>query len=784
MGQAGPDGARDRQRRRPARRRPPRRDGPRPAPGHHRPGLPRARLVITLGPDIKDELPVLYLRLRQAAVEDGLPVVELTPAPTGLSRYAARDAAVPPGRGRRCWPPPWLAGADPTGEVGGVAAADIAAARAASRRGTGKGRPGRRRGRRDRPPVAGIERSPGGRGRRRAGGRSTRGGVPVRPAPGQRARRPRHGPGPRRAARPGDASADGRAWYEHAWGGALPDGPGLDTAGILDRRVGGRIGGLVLLGADPLVRLPRPVPGQAGPRRRPLRRRGRLLPDRILPPGRRGPAGGDLRRAARHVHQPRGPHHPAGPDGHAPRGGLARLDDRRRAGRPPRGRPRLRQPRRHLGRDRPGLARPPGRDPSPARPLARPGTAWSSRSATARSASSPAPAARAAVPAEIDLATDAGAGVEQPVPAPIDPMADPGIGSVEAHGVPATALAPIRLGAPATARPADGRTEAGAEDDRGRRRPGRPCARFVGGSRRVVAAAARTPTRCGSIADPARCGTPARWSQQSPHLAGLHPDQRAAGPPVRPRPPRRGQRRPGAGDLGPGQPGPRRRRRSRRAPGDRRRCCSDLPGDGPADLIDANGRSPTCAWRRCDDRTGRADLMGDPLFANGVNLAVVLIILLKTVVVFVIVLVSVLFMVMYERKVIAYLRHPLRPQPGRPQRLAAVARRRHQAALQGGVPPPEADKRRLPAGALPDRSFPAFLAFAIVPIGGTITIAGHTTRLQLADPPWGILLPADDVVDRRVRRDAGRLVVGVQVPAARLGPGQRPRWSPTRRSSA
>src|SRR5579859_3856912 len=34
---------------------------------------------------------------------------------------------------------------------------------------------------------------------------------------------------------------------------------------------------------------------------------------------------------------------------------------------------------------------------------------------------------------------------------------------------------------------------------------------------------------------------------------------------------------------------------------------------------------------------------------------------------------------------------------------------------------------------------PAFLTFSIVPIGGTITIAHHTTRLQLADPPWGIL---------------------------------------------
>ena len=38
--------------------------------------------------------------------------------------------------------------------------------------------------------------------------------------------------------------------------------------------------------------------------------------------------------------------------------------------------------------------------------------------------------------------------------------------------------------------------------------------------------------------------------------------------------------------------------------------------------------------------------MGDPLFANGLNLAVWLILILKAVVVFVLVLVSVVFMVM------------------------------------------------------------------------------------------------------------------------------------------
>ena len=48
--------------------------------------------------------------------------------------------------------------------------------------------------------------------------------------------------------------------------------------------------------------------------------------------------------------------------------------------------------------------------------------------------------------------------------------------------------------------------------------------------------------------------------------------------------------------------------------------------------------------------------------------------------------------------------------------------------------PTTADRPRVPPRAVPRRSIPAFLAFAIVPIGGEVEIAGHTTYLQLADP--------------------------------------------------
>ncbi|MGH9148978.1 MAG: 2Fe-2S iron-sulfur cluster-binding protein, partial [Acidimicrobiales bacterium] len=68
-------------------------------------GLPRATIddacsagaVLLLGPDLKEELPVLYLRLRGAAVAGKVSLVELAPLPTGLTRYAAVSIPYPPG---------------------------------------------------------------------------------------------------------------------------------------------------------------------------------------------------------------------------------------------------------------------------------------------------------------------------------------------------------------------------------------------------------------------------------------------------------------------------------------------------------------------------------------------------------------------------------------------------------------------------------------------------------------------------------------------------------------
>ena len=137
----------------------------------------------------------------------------------------------------------------------------------------------------------------------------------------------------------------------------------------------------------------------------------------------------------------------------------------------------------------------------------------------------------------------------------------------------------------------------------------------------------------------------------------------------------------------------------------------------------------------------------DPLLAGDIGLAEVLIVLLKVVVTFVLLLVSVLFMVWFERKVHADMRTAsARTGPGR----SASSRRSPTAS--------SSSSRRTccptaPTGACfilaPFLSVvPAFLVFSVIPIGGDSTgtsrasssIFGHDTYLQLADPPIGILL--------------------------------------------
>ena len=131
--------------------------------------------------------------------------------------------------------------------------------------------------------------------------------------------------------------------------------------------------------------------------------------------------------------------------------------------------------------------------------------------------------------------------------------------------------------------------------------------------------------------------------------------------------------------------------------------------------------------------------MGDPLFIHGLDhWQVWVILLIKVVVTFVIVLLSVLFMVMYERKAVAWLGVRYGQNRAGPNGWLQSLADGTKLLFKEAFTPRTADKlvyKLAPYLML----VPVMITFAIVPIGGTITVAGYTTRLQLADPPWGIL---------------------------------------------
>ncbi|PZS16539.1 MAG: NADH dehydrogenase (quinone) subunit G [Acidimicrobiales bacterium] len=207
-------------------------------------GLPRAtidqacsaRTVVLLAPDLREELPVLFLRLRGAVREGQVKVVELTPAATAMTALAtvsltyrpgevaalAREVVSGSGRGSDV-----AALVDGDGEgvvvvLGRPSLADSAAAMA---------------------ETAGVlaEALPSARflpALRRA---NVMGALDMGLAPG---------------VLPGRVSLEaGAAWWSEEWG-SVPSERGLDCAGMLAATARGDMGALVLLGADPLSDFP------------------------------------------------------------------------------------------------------------------------------------------------------------------------------------------------------------------------------------------------------------------------------------------------------------------------------------------------------------------------------------------------------------------------------------------------------------------------------------------------------------------------------------------------
>jgi NADH-quinone oxidoreductase subunit G len=206
-----------------------------------------ASLIVTVAPDIKEELPVLYLRLRHAAVESGVPIIELSPVPTGLSSLASQCLRYMPGElGALAQA---LSSDSPvTSEVAGVAAGEVERARAAiaaagPRVAVVLGRPSVAE------PSTGVAEAtlalaglPGVSFLPVLRRSNVNGAIDLGLSPGLL---------PGRV-----ALADGRAWYERLWGTKLPKEKGLDTIGMLTRAAAGAMEVLFLIGADPLADCP------------------------------------------------------------------------------------------------------------------------------------------------------------------------------------------------------------------------------------------------------------------------------------------------------------------------------------------------------------------------------------------------------------------------------------------------------------------------------------------------------------------------------------------------
>ena len=129
----------------------------------------------------------------------------------------------------------------------------------------------------------------------------------------------------------------------------------------------------------------------------------------------------------------------------------------------------------------------------------------------------------------------------------------------------------------------------------------------------------------------------------------------------------------------------------------------------------------------------------DPLFAHGVTGVVILIVLIKVLVGFGALMGSVTIMIWFERKAISDMQSRIGPQRWGPFGILQTMADGLKLIGKEDLVPAEADRfvfKLAPYLVL----IPALVTFALVPIGGTLHIAGHAVQLQMANPPMGILL--------------------------------------------
>ena len=137
----------------------------------------------------------------------------------------------------------------------------------------------------------------------------------------------------------------------------------------------------------------------------------------------------------------------------------------------------------------------------------------------------------------------------------------------------------------------------------------------------------------------------------------------------------------------------------------------------------------------------------DPIAIGDLIWAPLLIILLKVLVIFALGLIVTMFMVWFERKAIAGMGNRIGPNKAGPWGLLQTLADGIKLFFKEDLLPDRAD--RFVFKLAPYLAFvPAFLVWSVIPLGGDFSDGkgglvewfGHTTRVQLADPPIGILL--------------------------------------------
>ena len=133
-----------------------------------------------------------------------------------------------------------------------------------------------------------------------------------------------------------------------------------------------------------------------------------------------------------------------------------------------------------------------------------------------------------------------------------------------------------------------------------------------------------------------------------------------------------------------------------------------------------------------------AQFTGDPLFDGPMSWSVFAVVLIKVVFAFALLLVSVMLYIWGMRKVIADMQNRIGPNRAGPYGVLQTLADGIKLFFKEQSIPSSADRsvfRLAPYLSI----MPAFLMFCVIPIGGTVSILGHRTYLQVADLPIGAL---------------------------------------------